>query len=366
MRSGDRLKRVERAIVAVLLAVAVALGAVAVIGGGEEGGGGGGRPGGGEAGRTTAREQPPEPTAPVRVRHAVIARARSGTVYIRSGSFNRTVAGSGVLLDARRGLVLTNFHVVVLGSGIEAGSPRRVEAAQILAAAPCEDLALLRVPGLRGRRPIRLGRQRDVELGAPVAALGYPARRAGRKSATTTRGVVSAPRTALRLRPPDARRYTNLVRTSAALAPGDSGGPLVGAHGRLVGVNTIVVPGGASGRPRQGYAIGVDRVRAVLRDLRRGRSRGWFGAGLVTPSRRFVRDERLPAGLFVTGAQGGTSAAALGIEGVLLTSVDGHPVGRSLARYCRAMRGHRSGETVELGVVRTAGGAVQAIRATLP
>jgi S1-C subfamily serine protease len=361
MRSGDRLRLTERAVVAVLLVAALALTVVAVTGrGGGEGAGE--RPSGPHP---AARKQPPERAAPARVRHGVIARARSGTVYIRSGGFNRAVAGSGVLLDARRGLVLTNFHVVVLGSGIEAGSPRRVEAAQIVAAAPCEDLALLRVPGLRGRRPIRLGRQRDLELGAPVAALGYPARRAGRKSPTATRGVVSAPRTALRLRPPDGRRYTNLVRTNAALAPGDSGGPLLGARGRLVGVNTIVVPGGASGRPRQGYAIGVDRVRAVLRDLRRGRSRGWFGAGLVTPSRRFLRNERLPAGLFVTGAQGGTSAAALGIQGVLLTSVDGHPVGRSLARYCRAMRGHRSGQTVELGVVRTAGGAVQAVPVTL-
>jgi S1-C subfamily serine protease len=357
MRSGDRLKRTEQAVVAVLLVTALALGVVAVTGRDEGERSPGPKP--------AARKQRPERSAPAPVGHAVVARTRSGTVYIQSGSFNRRVTGSGVLVDARRGLVLTNFHVVVLGSGIEAGTPRHVEAAEILAAAPCEDLALLRVPGLRRRRAIPLGRQPDIEPGDPVAALGYPARRAGRRSPTTTRGVVAAVRAALRLRPPDARRYTNLVRTNAALAPGDSGGPLVGAKGRLVGVNTIVVPGGASGPPGQGFAIGVDRVRAVLRDLRRGRSRAWFGAGLITPSRRFLRNERLPAGLFVTGAQGGTSAAALGIEGVLLTSVDGRPVRRSLARYCRAMRGTRSGETVELGVVRTAGGAEQAIRATL-
>jgi hypothetical protein len=103
----------------------------------------------------------------------------------------------------------------------------------------------------------------------------------------------------------------------------------------------------------------------VLRDLRRGRSHAWFGAGMITPSPDFLRRERLPAGVLLTGAQGGTSAAAFGLEDVLLTAVDGRRVRASLAAYCRALRGRRSGETVELRVVRTAGGAEQPIRVKL-
>jgi len=103
----------------------------------------------------------------------------------------------------------------------------------------------------------------------------------------------------------------------------------------------------------------------VLRVLRRGRSTAWFGAGVFTPSRRFLRHERLPAGMLITGAQGGTAAASLGLEDVLVTAVDGRRVGRSIAGYCAAMRGHGSGDTVELTVIRTAGGSEQPVRVKL-
>jgi S1-C subfamily serine protease len=195
-------------------------------------------------------------------------------------------------------------------------------------------------------------------------ALGYPVSASGGRSLTSTAGVVSSVNTALRIRAPDQPRYSNLVQTDAALAPGNSGGPLVGADGRLVGVNTIIISSGGESAT-QGYAIGVDRVREVLADLRRGRSRAWFGAGVFTPSERFLRRERLPAGVLVTGAQGGTAAASSGLEDVLVTAVDGRRVGRSLAGYCTAMGRHRSGDTVELTVIRTAGGEEQAVRVKL-
>jgi S1-C subfamily serine protease len=313
--------------------------------------------------RTVLKPTVPK-TAAATVTDDIVSSARSGTIYIESAALNRTLAGTGVLLDAHRGLVLTNFHVVALGSDIQAGTPHTLHDAEVEAAAPCEDLALLRVHGLGRRRPIRLGRRRAVEQGDPVVALGYPVSASGGKSLTTTVGVVSSTNTRLRIQSADQPRYSNLVQADAALAPGDSGGPLVGADGRLVGVNTIIVAGGAA-TGGQGYAIGVDRVREVLRDLRRGRSRAWFGAGLVTPSLRFLRRERLPSGMLLTGAQGGTSASELGLEDVLVTGVNGRRVGRSLSSYCRALGRSRSGDTVTLRVIRSAGGEAQTIRAKL-
>jgi S1-C subfamily serine protease len=234
-----------------------------------------------------------------------------------------------------------------------------------VAAAPCEDLALLRVQGLEGRKAIRLGRQSKVKQGEPVVALGYPVSASGGRSLTTTAGVVASVNTPLRIQARGQPRYNNLVQTDAALAPGNSGGPLVGPDGRLVGVNTIVLAGGVENGGGQGYAIGVDRVRKVLADLRRGRSRAWFGSGLITPSRRFLRRSRLPAGLLLTGAKGGTSASALALDDVLLTAVAGRHVRTSLASYCHALRRQRSGDTVELRVIRTAGGSEQAVRVKL-
>ena len=332
------------AVAAAVLAVAVAVGVVALT----RGGGGTETVRGGGSGAVT---------------RDIVAKARGGTIYVRSRGLNRQSTGTGVLIDARKGLVLTNFHVVALGSNVQAGTPDRLGDASIRAAAPCEDLALLKVPGLEGRTAIELGDQRKVRHGDPVVALGYPVRASGARSLTSTAGVVSLVRTSLRTQAPEQPHYSNLVQTDAALAPGNSGGPLVGADGRLVGVNTIILNSGGAGA--RGYAIGVDRIRTVLGDLGRGRSRGWFGAGVLTPSARFLHRERLPAGVLVTGVQGGTPAASSGLDDVLVTAVDGRPVGRSLAGYCDAMARHHSGDTVELSVIRTAGGSEQAVRVKL-
>jgi hypothetical protein len=126
----------------------------------------------------------------------------------------------------------------------------------------------------------------------------------------------------------------------------------VGAGGRLVGVNTILFTG-APDAPGgdQGYAIGVDRVREVLSDFRDGRSRAWFGAGLLTPPPGVLRRERLPAGMLVTTAEEGTAAEDLRLEEVLITSIDGKRVGSSLASYCRAVGDVQSGDELDMTVL---------------
>jgi S1-C subfamily serine protease len=282
----------------------------------------------------------------------VVAEARPGTVYVRARGVGQEAAGSGVLVDAAEGLVLTNFHVVAIGDDLQAGRPDRFDDAEVRAAAPCEDLALLHVEGLEGRRVIPLGHQGDVRQGDQVVALGYPASASGGKSLTSTAGVVSSVNTPLRIPAPDQPRFTNLVQTDAALGPGSSGGPLVGADGRLVGINTILFAG-SSQTPGgdQGYAIGVDRVRDVLADFREGRSRAWFGAGLLTPPPAILRSQRLPAGVLTTSAQEGTTADRLRLEDVLITAIDGTRVGSSLASYCRAVGDAQSGDELDMTVL---------------
>jgi S1-C subfamily serine protease len=332
LRDARRSARIGLAVGAVALLVAIGVGVFAVANDDDEGAAG--------AGGTGA------------VTDDIVAGARSGTVYIRSSGFGEVAAGTGVVVDADEGLVLTNFHVVALGNDLQAGTPDRLDDAEIEAAAPCEDLALLKVEGLEGRGAIPLGRQDAVAQGDPVVALGYPISASGGKSLTSTAGVVSSVNTPLRLPAPDQPRFTNLVQTDAALGAGNSGGPLVGADGRLVGVNTILFTGSAgSPSAEQGYAIGVDRVREVLADFRDGRSRAWFGAGLLTPPPGVLERQHLPSGLLVTAAQDGTSAADLRLEQVLLTRVDGARIGSSLAAYCRAVGDAQSGDERKLTVI---------------
>jgi S1-C subfamily serine protease len=292
----------------------------------------------------------------------ISAATRPGTIYIRARGLGQETAGTGVLVDAEEGLVLTNFHVVALGEDLEAGSPDRLEDAEIRAAAPCEDLALLEVDGLEDRTAIPLGSQDKVAQGDPVVALGYPVSASGGKSLTTTAGVVSSVNTPLRVPAPDQPRFNNLVQTDAALGAGNSGGPLVGADGRLVGVNTILFTG-AVGNPsaEQGYAIGVDRVREVLADFRDGRSRAWFGAGLLTPPPAILARERLPAGMLATTAADGTSAEKLRLEEVLITAIDGKRVRSSLASYCKAVGDVASGDSLDVTVIAGPGGREQTV-----
>jgi S1-C subfamily serine protease len=341
-RDARRSARIGLALAAVALLVAIGVGVLAVAGDDEAASG---RDGGSGA-----------------VTDEIVAVARPGTVYIRASGLGQEASGTGVLVDAEEGLVLTNFHVIALGADLEAGMPDRLDDAEVEAAAPCEDLALLRVDGLEGRRAIPLGRQDAVEQGDPVVALGYPVSASGGKSLTSTAGVVSSVNTPLRLPAPDQPRFTNLVQTDAALGAGNSGGPLVGADGTLVGVNTILFTGGA-GNPsaEQGYAIGVDRVREVLADFRDGRSRAWFGAGLLTPPPGVLEREQLPAGILATAAQDGTSAADLRLEEVLITRIDGKRIGSTLASYCKAVGDVESGDERDMTVIVGPGGREQTV-----
>jgi len=271
----------------------------------------------------------------------------------------RTATGSGWVLDARAGLVVTTAHVINEGVRYRVAAGGRARAAELVAAAPCEDLALLRVRGLSGVRSAPLGTGADLEQGETVVALGYPASAAPSDTVTSTRGVVSAPRATFRDPSPDVPAYPEVVQTDTALNPGNSGGPLADLDGRIVGVNAAARTAGSDGRPLEGqnFAIGIDRARRVMAQLRRGESLAWTGATFGYPTTDELVERRLPPGLYVTGAVPGTPAARAGLggRGELLAGADGRRVGPSLESYCEAMAGRRSGDRVTLTLVRPGG-----------
>jgi S1-C subfamily serine protease len=277
----------------------------------------------------------------------IVEAARPGAVLVKAA--RGRAAGAGVVVDAGRGLVLTNFHVVGVGGDIQAGRPDDLGSAELKAAAPCEDLALLELEDAVDLKEIPLGSQDDLRQGDPVVALGYPANAGGTERLTATAGVVASVRGPFNLRLADAPRFPNVVQTDAALSPGNSGGPLVGADGRLVGINTVLITPKIGGD--QGYALGVDRVKEVLADLDAGRSRGWLGAGMLFPTPAELRAERLPAGVLMTDAVEGTAADEAGLEYALITEIDGRRVGAGLRGYCDAVEGIESGDSRQLTVL---------------
>ncbi len=278
-------------------------------------------------------------------------------VVARDGGQQAT--GSGWVYDAGAGLVVTNFHVVNGGSAFAVTVDGTERAARLVGAAPCDDLAVLSVGDRAGLRTLPLAPPGSIEQGEGVVAVGYSAGAADSDRLVTTTGVVSVASRALPAPAPNVPDFPDVIQTDAAINPGNSGGPLLDEDRRLIGVNTAVLLQ-SGGVPLQniGYAIGVRRTRAVVEELRRRRSESFLGTGLEFPSAGALRREGLPPGVVTLGAVPGTPAAAAGLSdrSVLVTSIDGRRLSGTLADYCAATDGRRTGERVTLEVLAARGG----------
>jgi S1-C subfamily serine protease len=282
----------------------------------------------------------------------IVADAKQRTVLIQARIPGGTSTGTGFVLDAGHGLVVTNFHVLNGGSAFAVGVDGNLREARIAGAAPCDDLAVLQVSDTSGMRDFPLGSQQALKEGEHVVAVGYPTNASLDDNLTSTAGVVSVVQSSFRAPAPDAPTYPNVVQTDAALNPGNSGGPLIDEDKRLVGVNAATLTQ-VGGQPiqGQGYAIGVDRVKEVVVGLSAGHSQGWAGFGLAFPGAN-------PRGSKLTGVvavpMGGSAASPHAVSG-LVTQINGAPVGPTFGGYCDAVRTIGSGQTAVLTVVSKPG-----------
>ncbi len=286
--------------------------------------------------------------------------AQAATATVIASTPGREGGGSGFVFDASEGLIATNFHVINGGTEFMVEVNGKARAAEIVGAAPCEDLAVLRVKDRAGLKELPLGDQSDLEPGTRVVAVGFPGVPAVRPKLAKTAGAVSRGETELRaargiLAHPGPRflpDYPNVIQTNVALLPGYSGGPLLDAGGRVVGVSTIIGTTKA-GAPNEieSYAIGVDRAKKVLAVLRTGGSLAWFGTGLVFPARSVGTRAGLPTGVVAAPVVRGTLAARERMGRLLVTAVDGKSVGGGFPGYCAATRNLASGDTATLDVV---------------
>jgi S1-C subfamily serine protease len=167
----------------------------------------------------------------------------------------RLSAGSGVIIDAGRGLVLTNNHVIGEGSAIIVilQDKRRFKA-ELVGMSPGADLAVLRIPPER-LTAVPLAATDDAEVGDYVVAIGNPFG----LGQSVTAGIVSALGRGL-----TPQSGMGLIQTDAPINPGNSGGPLINMRGEVIGINTAILAPG-EGNVGIGFAVPASAVRAVLR-----------------------------------------------------------------------------------------------------
>lgn len=231
--------------------------------------------------------------------------------------------GSGVIIDAKEGYIVTNHHVVDDASEIRVAlSDGREYDAKKIGSDPHTDLALLKLKDFENITALPFEANGNMEVGDFVVAIGNPFG----LGQTVTSGIVSAlGRTGLNI-----ENIENFIQTDAAINSGNSGGALVNLRGELVGINTAILgPNGAN--IGIGFAIPVDMVKTVIDQLknygevRRG-TLGVIGTEL-TPDLAENFGYKGKAGAFVNEVVADGAAAKAGIKaGDIITSVNGKKI----------------------------------------
>jgi S1-C subfamily serine protease len=168
--------------------------------------------------------------------------------------------GSGVVIDARQGVILTNAHVIAGADEITVAlADGRELQAKLVGSDPRTDVAVIRV---QENMPaaIPIGDSDRLEVGDFVLAIGNPFV----VGQTVTSGIVSA----LHRNKLGIEQYEDFIQTDAAIYPGNSGGALVNLRGELVGINTAFI-GAGNTNPGMGFAIPINVVRSVVDQITR-------------------------------------------------------------------------------------------------
>jgi serine protease Do/serine protease DegQ len=262
-------------------------------------------------------------------------------------------AGSGVVVDARNGYIITNAHVVENATEITVTTQdNRNFTAKIVGSDEGSDVAVLKLNEQNGKLAtlpsISLGDSNRVEVGDFVVAIGNPF---GLQH-TVTSGIISAlGRSGIN---PDG--YEDFIQTDASINPGNSGGALVNLKGELVGINSAILSR-SGGNIGIGFAIPVNMVKSVMNQLiQYGEvKRGLLGVNIYTLTPDLIQAAGAPEdiqGALVSQVVEGSSADKAGIKvNDIITSVNGQTV-RGAPELRNAIGLLRIGDKVEIGLVR--------------
>jgi S1-C subfamily serine protease len=289
----------------------------------------------------------------------------TSTVYRQTFFYGLQAAkdlGSGFIINPN-GEILTNFHVISGSQQVEVTLPDQSKyKATILVRDRVNDLALIKIEPKKKLTYLNLGDSDRLQVGQKVLAIGNPFGFDG----TLTTGVVSS--LGRTIEAENNRKMEGMIQTDASINSGNSGGPLLDSQGNVIGINTAIYgPGGGS--VGIGFALPINRVKALLDDFRAGRKPARLGISTVFISGDVAQALELPTagGLLIQEVATGSSAELAGLRGArrlvvignqevgiggdFITSIDGKKV-TEIDAVTRALAKKHSGDALDLTIYR--------------
>ena len=256
-------------------------------------------------------------------------------------------AGSGVIVDAERGYILTNHHVVANADAIQISLiDGEILDAEVVGSDAATDIAVIKVEA-DGLTDMPIGNSEGARVGDFVIAIGNPFG----LGHTVTSGIISAlGRTGI-----SRDGYEDFIQTDAAINPGNSGGALVNMNGELIGINSAIVSR-SGGNVGIGFAVPTEIASSIMGQILEFGEirRGLLGVGIQTIDAEMAKalDANVESGALITNIVPESAAEEAGLEvGDIIVEVNEKKVDN--ASELRNMIGLlRSGDEVAIKYVR--------------
>ena len=254
-------------------------------------------------------------------------------------------AGSGVIFDAKKGLIVTNSHVVrnVLKILVTFKDGNKI-VGEVLGVDEDTDLAVVQVKSKNPLAAVKFADSSKVKIGQLVVAVGNPYG----LNDTTTFGIVSG----LKRENVNLSRYEDFIQTDASINPGNSGGPLLNIKGEVIGINTAIINYAQS----IGFSIPSNMVSHIIAQLvEHGEvHRGWLGVGIdpITDALAEKNNVKQGVGVIVNSVFEGDPAHLAGLKvGDIILKIGGVKIDspNSLIRIIGTIS---PGQTINLDILR--------------
>lgn len=278
-----------------------------------------------------------------------IANFQMSSGLLGGRSLSEVGSGSGFVIDAQNGYILTNYHVIDQAQKlvVSLADGRNLEAKPV-GGDSRTDLAVIKISDTKNLTAVQFGDSTKLQVGEPVVAIGNPGGQEFARSVTT--GVVSATNRILNIQ---GESSFNLIQTDAAINPGNSGGPLVNYGGQVIGINSA--KNQEPGFEGMGFAIPIsDALPTIQQLIQKGYAS--HPALLVSIDSRYnaeyAAQQGWPEGAYVAKVSPGGPADKAGIQnGDIISKVNGTPI-RNSSELTHELFKYKAGDKVSVTIFR--------------